>query len=218
MIGKRVFSLLPGNCVWAVHHVKDNPTFQMSNCLLSTERFKSLTSNPNLFISLHDAIKFEAKNRITITFDDGLSDVYSVAYPILKDRKIPFSVFIISGFLGEKGYISKEQLKEMSRDPLITIGSHGTYHQILTEITPSDARKEINDSKLMLEDLLGKEVSYYAYSHGQYNSSILDMAKIYDAAFTVRSLPVNFVTLKHRYALPRFNVDNNSYSSIMEAL
>jgi len=52
------------------------------------------------FISLEDVVAYSKNNRTyskpacSISFDDGLSTVYTKAFPILRDRNIPFSVFL----------------------------------------------------------------------------------------------------------------------------
>ena len=86
------------------------------------------------FISMEEYAKFDfsAKNSCVITFDDALSDVFRVAYPELKKRRIPFTVFVITDFLNNDGYISDSELLEMAADPLVTIGSHGVTHEVLS--------------------------------------------------------------------------------------
>ncbi len=52
------------------------------------------------FISLNQYIKkSNKKDYITITFDDGYLDNYELAYPILKDFNIPFTIFITTDFI-----------------------------------------------------------------------------------------------------------------------
>ena len=53
--------------------------------------------------------------------------------------------------VGQPGYLSAEQLKKMQRDPLVTIGVHGSKHRILTECTPEEQAEEICASKQVLE-------------------------------------------------------------------
>ena len=58
-----------------------------------------------------------------------------------------------------------EQVKEMS-DSGITFGAHTLNHPMLTRISLEDARKEIADSKRVLEEKIQKPVKYFAYPYG----------------------------------------------------
>ncbi len=65
-----------------------------------------------------------------LTFDDGDLSVYAIAYPLLRRFGIKATFFIVPSLVGEVGYISWDQLREMSayvdplRDRLFTFGSH----------------------------------------------------------------------------------------------
>jgi len=58
-----------------------------------------------------------------------------------------------------------EQVKEMS-DNGITFGAHTLSHAMLTKIPLEDARKEIVESKRVLEEKIQKPVKYFAYPYG----------------------------------------------------
>ena len=90
------------------------------------------------------------------------------------DLKIPFSIFVITNFIKneKKGYINKSILKEMSENPYISIGSHTKNHYSLTNCSETTIYNELNDSKLYLEDLLGKEIVMFSYPHGKVNKFI----------------------------------------------
>src|SRR5947199_6940582 len=37
---------------------------------------------------------------VVVTFDDGFADMYHNAWPALRDRRIPFTLYLASGFVG----------------------------------------------------------------------------------------------------------------------
>ena len=59
-----------------------------------------------------DATRFAGKIRppVVITFDDGYRDYHDVAYPILREYKIPAAVFLATSFMDKGGLIWTEML------------------------------------------------------------------------------------------------------------
>ncbi len=57
---------------------------------------------------------------VLITIDDGWKSVYTDAYPILREMKIPFTVFPYTKFITGRGSaMSREQIQEMlNNEPL----------------------------------------------------------------------------------------------------
>jgi len=77
-----------------------------------------------------------------------------------------------------------EQVKEMS-DNGITFGAHTLSHPMLTKIPLEDARKEIAESKRVLEEKIQKPVKYFAYPYGtetDFNEDIKNIVK--DSGYT----------------------------------
>ena len=158
---KRVLNVFwhlePTSDIYMFHHVTMTPEVERSCCKLDTEDFVHFLDQKRDYVSL-DALTDDKRypRKAAITFDDGLEDTFTVAYPILRRRQIPFTVFVLSHMVGQPGYLSAEQLKKMQRDPLVTIGVHGSKHRILTECTPEEQAEEIFASKQVLEKLLSK--------------------------------------------------------------
>lgn len=110
---------------------------------------------------------------MALTFDDGLSTDYEIAFPQLLARKLQATFFVTVSNIGKQGYCSLEQLREMAASGM-EIGSHGWTHTYLINKTRSDVEHEIVDSKKWLEDQLGVTVSSYAPVGGHY----LDWMKV----------------------------------------
>ena len=65
---------------------------------------------------------------VLITIDDGWKSVYTDAYPILREMKIPFTVFPYTKFITGRGSaMSREQIQEMLNNGA-TLGSHSVSH------------------------------------------------------------------------------------------
>ena len=73
--------------------------------------------------------------------------------------------------------------------PRITVGAHTVNHEILTQLPITQAVKEIEDSKCIIEKSIGHPVTLFAYPNGRkedFNSTIIDTVKKaqYDGAVT----------------------------------
>lgn len=130
---------------------------------------------------------FNSSRFVCLTFDDGYQDNYDIAYPLLKRLKVPFAVYVTTGFNdnrlpmwwypGEKLGINTESLKMLDADPLCTIGAHTVSHPRLDTLSLDDQQNEIAHSRQELETLLGHPVHHFSYPHGAYNADTLTLVK-----------------------------------------
>lgn len=218
---KSLFFRIPASYVLMLHHVDDGNITPVSDCIIQYDQFIRLLKQDRKFMQMSDYLTFKAQNngKYLLTFDDGLDDgledVFRVVYPVLKAREIPFTIFVPVDLLDTPGYISIEQLKEMAKDPLVTIGSHGVSHRVMTTLSVGEQELELVESKKTLQRIIGKSVDVYAYPHGQFNSDTIKLLKklnLYKAAFGVTGHPTNCFTESNRFDLPRFNIkDGKQY-------
>jgi peptidoglycan/xylan/chitin deacetylase (PgdA/CDA1 family) len=73
--------------------------------------------------------------------------------------------------------LTTEQIKQLSKSPLVTIGSHGYYHNNLGDINYQDACAELEKSKTFLENTIQQEVSSIAYPDGSYTRELIDASQ-----------------------------------------
>ena len=158
------------------------------------EQMNYLHENNYNVISLSSLIEMLEKKRplkkktLVITFDDGYKTNYDIAFPLLSQYSFTATIFITTGAIGKvndwddiegvKGLpiLSAEEIKEMERGG-IDFGVHTDTHPDLTAISPEMIRAEINLSKTKLENLIGKEVTHFAYPYGKYTDEVRTMVK-----------------------------------------
>lgn len=214
---KSLFFRIPASYVLMLHHVDDGNITPVSDCIIQYDQFMRLLKQDRKFMRMSDYLTFKTQNngKYLLTFDDGLEDVFRVVYPVLKAKEIPFTIFVPVDLLDTPGYISTEQLKEMAKDPLVTIGSHGVSHRVMTALSVDEQELELVESKETLQRLIGKSVDVYAYPHGQFSTDTIKLLKklnLYKAAFGVTGHPTNCFTESNRFDLPRFNIkDGKQY-------
>lgn len=145
------------------------------------------------FISVAELEKVIAKGNsrkeyICVTMDDGYRNNLTTALPIFMKYKVPFCVFVCPGFITgdvnpgidvKKEMLSIVELQKLAQHSLCTIGAHSMSHQHLDQTTKEVQERELIESKRILEEWIGKEVSYLAYPYGSTNTdsySALQMA------------------------------------------
>ncbi len=116
------------------------------------------------------------KKTVVITFDDGYQDNYHQAFPILKENQFLAIIFVSSEQIGQSGYLTVEEMKEMKQYN-VTVGSHTLNQAYLPSVPPKEQRRQIEMSKKLLEEKLGYPVEYISYSSGGFSEAIKAMVK-----------------------------------------
>jgi peptidoglycan/xylan/chitin deacetylase (PgdA/CDA1 family) len=150
-----------------------------------------------------------AKTLAAITFDDAFVSVIKNAVPILKEDALPAGFFVPIGSLGQapcwqmpencpdrnEMIMSKEQIIELDNDGF-EIFSHTFSHPVLTKIPNCMLERELANSKIALEKILGHQVYAISYPHGAHDHRVCDAAKRagYQLGFTIEPQIVNNLT------------------------
>ncbi|WP_283785792.1 polysaccharide deacetylase family protein [Bermanella sp. WJH001] len=199
---------------------------------VSTDTPASTSVSPDVFIEHLDLIEgqgFEVKplefvieniknnipfsnKTVAITFDDGYDSIYLAAYPQLKSRGLPFTVFICPKAIDKShgSTMTWEQLKEMDENGGY-IANHSFEHLHLleqleneTEIQWQDRiKQDITTAQQRLEAQLGPRLKYFAYPYGEFNETLKNLLKNEGyIAFAQQSGAVN--RFSDMQSLPRF--------------
>ena len=126
------------------------------------------------------------KKSVILTFDDGYDGMYDYAFPMLKQRGMVGTFFIITDFVGRPGYLTWGQIAEMDAAGM-SFGAHSLTHPDFTKIGPAELRRQLIDPKQVLEEHLGHPIRFLAYPSGKYNAATIVASKAagYVAAVTV---------------------------------
>jgi len=115
---------------------------------------------------------------IIITFDDGIVNQFTKAFPILKENNQQAVFFIFTNPISKSvNYMTWENLQEMKAYGM-EIGSHGHYHSDLTKITTTEEwEREIQKNRELIKENLGDYPTSLAYPFGSYNESVITYVK-----------------------------------------
>jgi peptidoglycan/xylan/chitin deacetylase (PgdA/CDA1 family) len=155
---------------------------------------------------------------VAITFDDGYKDNYTYAYPILKKYQLPATIFIIVQEVGRKqdDRLSWEEIKEMRPCGLITFGSHAVGPDPLYKMNSEEQlRRQIFDSKRMIEDKLGREVFAFSYPEGMFDDHIKKLVEEAGYRMAVATRPAKKYASDDLFALRRQRISSRSGSAIV---
>jgi peptidoglycan/xylan/chitin deacetylase (PgdA/CDA1 family) len=140
----------------------------------------------------------EGQPMLLITFDDGFADNAEEAAVALAEHGFPATLYVTAGTIGrscdwlgdsgKRSMVSWSQLRGLV-DARWEVGSHSVSHPELDVIPLRDARREIEQSRAVLEDGLGRTVDSFAYPHGYYRRAVRDavIAAGYGSACAVRN-------------------------------
>lgn len=114
---------------------------------------------------------------VVLTFDDGYSDFYTDVMPILRKNNVHATAYVISGVVNKPNYMTEAQIREVINSGLVEIGAHTISHPNLKSLFPNDAKKEIEESKTMLENKFDINVVSFAYPYGDYTDEVAQLVK-----------------------------------------
>ncbi|MBN2238744.1 MAG: polysaccharide deacetylase family protein [Dehalococcoidales bacterium] len=134
------------------------------------------------------------KNTLVISFDDGYSDNYLNAFPIMKRYNYPPTVFLVTDYIGDTKLfpfvalddkltadssrnfqywrpLTKEEILEM-QEAGAEFGSHTRTHANLTALPVEAVSDELVKSKQYLEEFLGQPVVSFCYPYGAVSRAV----------------------------------------------
>ncbi len=157
----------------------------------------------------------EKKNnkKILLTIDDGFSSFYKNAWPILKENKIPFILFVSTREVGKYGYMSWDQIKELSKEDYVHIGNHSHTHEYLVDENSEEILKDLKKSILIFEKNLGYNSHFFSYPFGEYSIEFKKIVKNLNFIFAFGQHSGVIDETKDFLELPRFPI-NEKYGEI----
>ena len=114
--------------------------------------------------------------QVALTFDDGNSSDYEIAFPLLLEAGYRAEFFVNTSTVGTKGFLNWQQIGEMQRAGM-SFQSHSHDHVYLSRLSLLETERQLKLSKQILEDRLGREVEFVAVPYGDLSSETIEVAK-----------------------------------------
>lgn len=120
---------------------------------------------------------------VIITFDDGFQDCVEYAVPILQTHGFTAIVYLVAGLVGRTSrWLVQERGIEL---PLMDwsaarqleaagfyCGAHTMSHPRLTNLSSASCRRELHESRQILEQQLGHQIRHLAYPFGSFDERV----------------------------------------------
>lgn len=149
---------------------------------------------------------------VAITFDDGYENQMQ-AFQLLEQYHMKATFYIINGGAASlwcigasrryhdpvqppngcgDAYLTWDQVRQLDRSGLITIGGHTIDHENLASLSPSVQQFEIDTSKTGIEQEIGHSIDNFAYPYGAYNATTIQLVEADGYHTAVTTAPSNY--------------------------
>jgi len=181
------------------------------------EHLKIISSNGIEFISFK---KFKNlivnkidKNYILLTIDDAFHSFYVNAWPILKSKNIPFILFVNTREVGSYGYMSWDQILEVQKSGLGTIGNHSHSHDYLVDFKEEEIKLDLETSIKIFNEKIGYSPIFFSYPFGEYSNTLKKIVSDLNFEFAFGQHSGVIDISKKFLELPRFPI-NEKYGEL----
>jgi len=153
------------------------------------------------FSTLKNALAEPEGKHAVITFDDGYTDNFTNALPVLQKFNAPATVFVITGDVGGRNVVWREAGENLPADLLDwdtlahlqsqgwEIGSHAHEHIHLARYKETEQEKVIEKSIAEIKENLGIAPVSFAYPYGSYNETTQKVLKKLGIKYAVTTHP-----------------------------
>ena len=181
------------------------------------EHLKEINKSEIKFITFNkfeEVIKTNMKNNfLLLTIDDAFESFYLNAWPILKEKKIPFILFVSTREIGKYGYMTWNQIKEMEKSNLVTIGNHSHSHEYLIDWKENEIKSDLETSIKIFKKELGYSPKIFSYPFGEYSSTLKKIVSDLNFQFAFGQHSGVIDPTKDLLELPRFPI-NEKYGEL----
>lgn len=182
------------------------------------EHITMLKTEGYTFIRVEELVSFMRRQislpskTVAVTFDDGWKDqLFAANY--MAEQGLSATFYITSGHFDDPKYMSGDEVIALSRNRQFEIGAHSHTHfpelegKDHTAMDPRAMIGELIMSKVLLEQLVGKEVKNYAWPFGYATTQSVQFAERLGFSSTAMINGVSKNEPGRTMELQRLNID-----------
>ena len=201
------------------HSISENPGPTNIAPQVFADQIAALAASGLPVLAMDQFVKARAASTlpprsVVVTFDDGFQDFADVAWPILKAQAMPAMNYLPTHYLGgwaefdpdggKRAIMTMQTARELANDGA-DIGCHTVTHPKLTHLATPELRHELDHSKDVLEQGLGRAVDHIAPPFGDVNERVnAEIGKRFTTSVTTELRPASGIDVLN--ALPRIEM------------
>ncbi len=139
--------------------------------------------------------------QVAIMLDDGFRGIYEVKDFFIENNILP-TIFLPFGHIGEDCLLSKEEILDLQNSGF-RFECHSWSHTDLTSFSDEELRRELGDSKKLLNTILGKEVNEICLPIGYFSNHLIQQLRLYGYKEVYSSIPGNYMEPIHGWLRTR---------------
>lgn len=113
---------------------------------------------------------------VVITFDDGYEEVFTNAYPVLRQYGFTATAYLVSDYVGQVFFLTPDEIHTLAGAGW-EFGSHSISHAGLAGKGVNVAVQEVSMSQVRLKKQLGLPIETFAYPYGLWDGTVMDVVK-----------------------------------------
>jgi peptidoglycan/xylan/chitin deacetylase (PgdA/CDA1 family) len=104
--------------------------------------------------------------------------------------------------------MTSDEVRALVTDGLVTIGAHTVTHPELSRLGTAACRREIAESKLACEALIGSPIVGFSYPYGDFDAEVRELVKTAGFTFACSMQRVPVIAKSEIFTLPRLHIPN----------
>lgn len=163
---------------------------------------------------------------VVLTFDDAFGDFAQHAFPRLMAANFVATLFVPSAYVGatsrwliregeeRRPVMSWTEIQSVA-EAGIEVGAHSHTHPELDRLSKARLRAELERSKAVLEDGLGREMAAVAYPFGYHSRRVRRAARAAGYTFGCAVGNLSAHSESDRWAIPRLTVKGTADGAVL---
>lgn len=141
------------------------------------------------------------EKQVAIMLDDGFRGIYEVRDFFYENNIFP-TIFLPAGHIGKKCLLSKNEILDLQSHGF-RFECHSWSHSDLTLFSDEELKHELGDSKIFLNNLLGKNVNEICLPIGYFSDHLLQQLKLFGYKEVYSSIPGNYMEVEYGWLRSR---------------
>jgi peptidoglycan/xylan/chitin deacetylase (PgdA/CDA1 family) len=140
-----------------------------------------------------------------VTIDDGHSDGFTYALPILEHYGFVATFYVVAGRVGEPDNLSWTQIRSLIAAGM-EIGNHTLGHRALAQLSAADVQTQVEGAQARFIAALGVAPTTFAYPFGSFDAAVvaaIELAGFRMAVTTARGAAESW---NRRLEVPRIEI------------